>query len=201
MTIWHPLIDPNQQGATTDSNLDDMAVIRGLHGEARQEAMQAMVLANIPLVMFKVESYIRLYPKLSFLHDDLVSEGILGLTTAVDKLAKMEIPNDGGNPTAFISQRIAWTIGWFVDNNKKQNIPYDYSAPLISDVDPTTIVDTQDLLDAACQTEEDFIIMEMRSRGCVDQEIADRLSIARSSVQVQRHELMQRYDALVRENL
>ena len=201
MTLWHPLIDPTRKGATADTNLDDMAVIRGLSGEPRKEAMQAMVLANIPLVMFKVESYIALYPKLSFLHEDLVSEGVLGLTTAIDKLAKMTEPEGGGNPTAFMAQRITWTIGWFVENDKKQNIPYDYSPPLVCDVDPTAIVDTQDLLDATCQTEEDHIIMEMRGRGCVDQEIADRLSIARSSVQVQRHELMRRYDELVQETL
>lgn len=201
MTIWHPLIDPNQKGATTDSNLDDMEAIRELHGEARKEAIQEMVLSNVPLVMWKVESYIRLYPKLSFLHEDLVGEGILGLTTAINKLAEMEEPEGGGNPTAFISQRISWTIGWFVDNDKKQNIPYYYSPPLVSDVDPTTIVDTQDLLEAACQTEEDLTIIEMRKRGCVDQEIADRLGSARSSVRVQRHELMQRYDKLVQETL
>lgn len=202
MTIWHPLIDPDQKGATADSNLDDMAVIRGLSGTSRQDAMQAMVLANVPLVMFKVESYIALYPGLAFLHDDLVSAGVLDLTESVHRLANiLPTPEGGGNPTGYISQRIIWAIGEFVENDTKNEVPDNYSPPPRLEIDPTAIVDTRDLLEAICQTREDMIIMEMRERGSTDQEVADRLGIARSSVRVQRHELMQRYDNLVQETL
>lgn len=202
MTIWHPLVDPEQKGATAQSNLDDMAVIRELSGVPRQEAMQAMVLANIPLVVYKVESYIALYPGLSFLSDDLVSVGVLDLTESVERLANvLPIPEDGGNPTGYISQRIIWAIGEFVENDTKNEVPDDYSPPPRLEIDPTAIVDTRDLLESTCQTHEDMIIMEMRERGSTDQEVADRLGIARSSVRVQRHELMQRYDRLVQETL
>lgn len=202
MTIWHPLIDPNQRGATTDSNLDDMEVIRGLSGESRREAIQAMILANMPLVILKVESYLLLFPGASFLEDDLISEGILALIEAINRLSNLETLNDGDdNPTGYINQRIIWKIGRFVENDEKQRVPNDYSLSPVLDIDPTAIVETRDLLIRACQTEEDMIIMEMRGRGCVDQEVADRLSIPRSAVRVQRHELMQRYDSLVQETL
>lgn len=202
MTIWHPLIDPNQKGATTDSNLEDMEVIRKLSGKDRQKAMQEMVLANVPLVMYKVESYIALYPGLDFLYDDLVSAGILDLTESIERLANvLQTPEGGGNPTGYISQRVNWAIGEVVENDTKNEIPDNYSPPSRLKIDPTAIVDTRDLLESVCQTREDMIIMEMRERGSTDQEVADRLGIARSSVRVQRHELMQRYDTLVQETL
>lgn len=200
--IWHPLVKPNQKGATAESNYSDIEIIRQLEdGDERDIAINAMITANIPLVVLKVETYMGLHPSVDFLVNDLVSEGVLALTLAVKDLAELETPDDLGNPSGYIGQRIIWAIARLVDNDEKQQLPHDYQPPYPLEVDPMSIVDTRDLLRAACQTPEDVTIMEMRERGCTDQEIADRLDIVRRAVCTQRHELMQRYDALLKATL
>lgn len=201
MTFWHPLVNPKQKGATTDSNFRDIERIRELpDGPEKRDAINAMIASNVPLVFLKVETYIGLNPAVEFLRDDLVSIGLLSLTRAVADLTKLKTPEDKGNPTGYIGIRIIWGIARFIDNDKKQ-VPADYHPPHPHEVNPMDIVDTRDLLDASCQTPEDHVIMEMRERGCTDQEVADRLDISRSAVRVQRHELMERYDTLMKDSL
>jgi len=242
MMIWHSLVQPNHKGATTESNFRDIEIIRGLPQHVdnpgwdgtedtlaflpnpeRVAAISAMVTGNISLVLHKVEVYIGLYPNTKFLFDDLVSEGLLGLTEAVHKLAELDTPEDLGNPTGFIAQRILWAITRLVENDDKQQAPHDSRPPQRSTIegyysrryglrrlreqddivisDSTTLVEMRDLLDATCQTPEDAIIMEMREQGSTDLEIASRLDIPCRAVCLQRHKLMQRYDALVKATL
>lgn len=201
MTFWHPLVNPKQKGATTDSNFRDIERIRKLpDGPEKGDAINAMIASNVPLVFLKVETYIGLNPTVEFLKDDLVGTGLLSLTRAVVDLTKLKTPEDKGNPTGYIGNRIIWGIARFIDNYKKQQVPADYYPPHPREVNPMDIVDTRDLLDASCQTPEDHVIMEMRERGCTDQEIADRLDISRPAVRVQRHELMERYDTLLKDS-
>lgn len=201
MTFWHPLVNPKQKGATTDSNFRDIERIRKLpDGPEKRDAINAMIASNVPLVFLKVETYIGLNPTVEFLKDDLVGTGLLSLTRAVVDLTKLKTPEDKGNPTGYIGNRIIWGIARFIDNDKKQQVPADYYPPHPREVNPMDIVDTRDLLDASCQTPEDHVIMEMRERGCTDQEIADRLDISRPAVRVQRHELMERYDTLLKDS-
>lgn len=202
MNFWHPLVNPKQKGATTDSNFQDIEKIRKLSdGPEKDDAINAMIASNIPLVFLKVETYIGLHPSVEFLKDDLVSAGLLSLTQAVQRLSELTTPKDKDNPTGYIGNRIIWGIGRFIQNDEKQQVPADYHPPYPLEVNPMDIVDTRDLLYAACQTPEDHVIMGMRERGCTDQEVADRLDISRSAVRVQRHELMERYDTLLKDSL
>ncbi len=206
MTFWHPLVNPKQKGATTDSNFQDIEKIRKLSdGPEKITAINAMIASNVPLVFLKVETYIGLHSSVEFLKDDLVSAGLLSLTQAVRRLSELTTPEDTpkekDNPTGYIGNRIIWGIGRFIQNDEKQQVPADYHPPYPLEVNPMDIVDTKDLLYVACQTHEDCVIMEMRERGCTDQEVADRLDISRSAVRVQRHELMERYDTLAKDSL
>lgn len=200
MKIWHPLIKPDQTGATTESNLQDIEMIRQLPEDRRGVEIDALIEANLPLVILKVESYLDLYPGAKFLQSDMISEGLLALTQSVQNLATLETPEDGGNPNGYIGNRILWAVARVVENEDRQQVPEGYRPPYPLQVDPRDIVEIRDLLEAACQTPEDVIIMEMRERGCIDQEIADRLGIARRAVCVQRHEMMGRYNRLLKDS-
>ena len=194
----HPLVKP-REGATAESNQDDMAVIRELEpGPERDAAINAMIEANIPLVFAKVNVYISLHPSVEFLQDDLVSEGLVALTLSVRTLADAPTPADGGNCTGFIGNRIVWRMCRLVENFENQQIPEGYVPPGPDVVDPMDEVDARDLLFGACQTPEEVVILEMRERGNTDQEIAERLDISRRAVNMMRHELLERYDEMKR---
>lgn len=197
MSEMHPLVDPKQRGATHEMNHEDIQVIRSLQGEERDQAIERMVSNNIPLVMLKVDSCLGLFPEVKHLFDDLVSVGLIALFQSIKKLADLGTPPDGGNPTGFIGQRIIWAIGDFLELEADQKrIPPEYHRPYVMEVDPTESLDTIDLIMAVCYTEEERILVNMRYRGCVDEEIAKRLSITTRAVCAQRHEIMSRYETL-----
>lgn len=126
MTIWHPLVQPNYKGATAKSNCQDIEFIRALPETERGPSIDAMIKRNISLVNHKVEICIGIYPHAEFLSDDLVSEGLCALTKAVQDLAKLETPSDGGNPSAYIGQRIIWAITRLIElEEKQQQIPHN----------------------------------------------------------------------------
>lgn len=198
----HPLVK-TRDGATAESNLADMEVIRGMdEGPEREAAINAMIEANIPLVFSKVKGYMALHPSVSFLHDDLVSEGFMAVIDAVRRLADRDTPEDGGNCTGYIGNRIVWAICRLMEHHEKeQRIPPEYESGTPPVVNPMEEIDTRDLLFGACQTPEDVIILEMRERGCKDKEIAERLSISRRAVGYMRHELYERYLELREQSL
>jgi hypothetical protein len=196
----HSLLRRGKCGATAESNQVDMEIIRGLPiGKQRKTKIDDMILANIPLIFAKLEVYIALYGSVQFLYDDLISSGTVALTEAIQKLAGVDTPRDGGNCTAFIAQRILWAMCDTVEQFERQQIPKGYVPPKATVVDPTSLLEIRDLMLFCCQTEEDKIIFEMRERGSKDQEIADRLSISRRAVNLARHEMQQRYETLVRD--
>lgn len=219
MTIWHPLVNPDQHGATAESNLQDMDIIRGLPSQVinplwggeddiihsqfidnkeRQAAINSMIEANIPLVLLKVTTYIGLNPVTNYLADDLVSEGVLALVAAVNSLANLDTPEaNENNPNGYIGNRIIWGIARLAENEDKQKVTEDYNLRAKLEFDPSIMIDMLDFIMSACQTPEDITIIEMRMTGSTDEEVAARLDISRTAVRVQRHELMQRYDALM----
>lgn len=191
---WHPMVKADQTGATSDSNQRDMEFIRGLpEGPERRVAIDKIITANVPLVFTKANTYINLHNDVEFLCDDLISEGLVALTLAVFDLASMETPDDGGNCTAFIATRIVWAMCKFVEKDEHQQIPKGYSPPGPIIIDPRDEIETQDLLKSTCNTPEDHVIIDMRKKGCNDQEIADCLGLSRRAVNFTRNEIMNRY--------
>jgi len=195
--IRHPLVRIGHQGATAESNLRDMEVIRRLRGDEKKAAINAMIEANMPLVFLKVESYIGLHSSVGFLKDDLVSVGLIALTQAVYKLADQATPPGGGNPSGFINQRIIWEMCRLIDQDARQNIPEGYTPVGPSVVDPMEIVDARDMLEAICYTEEEVVILQMKEDGSTDDEIAQRLDVTKRTVREHRRILEKRYQTLV----
>lgn len=204
MTYLHPLIKVGQTGATAESNLQDMAVLRSLPDSIEKDVLiNELVQNNVPLVRVVVESYIGLHPKIAYLRDDLFSAGATGLTIAVKKMATRTLPDcTKDNPNGFIRQRIIWHLAQVIrDEYTQQLIPNDYELPYPREVDPRDIIETRDLLKASCLTKEDEVIIAMREKGCTDQEIADSMDITRYAIYMQRRDIERRYNAQVRKNL
>ena len=190
----HPLVIRGRQGATAESNLQSMDIIRKLPQDKRKQAIDDLVESNIPLVLLKVDSYIGLHPHMEFLKEDLISVGLIGLIPAINSLAEKDSPNDGGNVNGFIGQRIIWELCRLVDIDERQQVPIGYTPPNTHVVvDPMEIVDTRDLLESICQTPEEQIILNMLEQGCTNEAIANRLSISQSAVRIHRLELEARY--------
>lgn len=206
MSVWHHLVDPDQQGATPERNQVGMGIIRELEpGKSRDSLIKRLIEENVPLVFYKADTFINLHPDSAFLADDLVSEGILALTQAVNDLAEMETPEDGGNPTGFISRRIGWALSGCVKSHERHKmIPGAIdgeegykppSKPVV--VDPKEMIELKDLLDASCQTDEDRVILQLRYQGSTDDEIAKRLSITRRAVSKRRQFILTRFEHLI----
>ncbi len=226
MTSQDPLPDKTRKVASSESNYRDIEKIRATPPGPHQDFLiNTMIEANLPLVFLKVSTYTGMYPNVAFLHNDLVSEGVLAVSLAIRHLADLPTPEDKGNPTGFIGQRIIWAITRLVDNDnkahtgggkkqvyackfddfddgegntEKKQLVNQYEIPPTLDDDPMAMVDIRDALLSICQTPEDRIILKMRENGSTDQDIADRLDITRRAVCFQRAELFARYEKLIR---
>ena len=196
---YHPLIDPTKGGATAEQNLVWVKSIRDMEpGECRLTLINTMIEANIPLAFIKLKTFIQLFPSFKYMWDDMVAEGILALTEGVHRLGDMETPgkDDVNNPTGYVGMMIVRRVGRMLES-LTEKITLGYQSPLAVVIDPRGIVETRDLLLAACETGIDRDIMGMRERGCTQSEIADSLDLSQSSVSVYLHEIKTRYDSLL----
>ncbi len=82
-----------------------------------KSAIDKMIESNMPLVISKVESFIRCFPGAAYLRDDLQSEGLLGLAKAVNKMAEAG-PRENANATGYISYWVHYHLGLVIDNEK-----------------------------------------------------------------------------------
>lgn len=205
-------ITANGKPASRDEN-DELyaAVVAG-----DEAAKQRMIEGNMPLVITAVEAYLRYFPQAEHLRDDMVSEGFLGLCTAVNKMASSEMREDA-NPIGYINWWVRGAIGQIVDgetgvgacartvrNHRKagkalvrQVAPpdIDWDRPDIV-VDPMAMTDLRDLIDACCESEEERAIVRMREEQypcCSDREIAVALNLPYSTVYMMRREIYRRF--------
>lgn len=173
-----------------------------------QAAIKLMIESNVGLVIERVESYIRVYPTVGYLRDDLVAEGLLGLTKAVRRMSN-EGMQDNPNPTNYISCYVTKAIGAVIEQEGSASVPAETArqmkgrgeaiprcVPLNNDkreVDPRVMIELRDIIDACCETAEDRIIVEMREKGYVDKEIAARLDLPHTTVYMLRRDLYRRF--------
>jgi hypothetical protein len=97
--------------ATT--KMDSNAALYALVAKGDKAAREEMITNNMPLVLFKVDSYLACFPHLAYLRDDLVGEGNLELVVTVNRI-------NGGiavdYPTGYLSVAIQMALGRFIDN-------------------------------------------------------------------------------------
>ena len=193
--------------ATAKSNDELYPKVAAGDPEAREEMIQR----NMSLVVNKVDSYIGCYPGVSHLRDDLISEGFVGLTHAVNKMAEAG-PKEKPNPTGYMSYWIMAQIGATVDKEsangastatiyrsgqKGEELAHQVPMPngTVTDivVDPTSMVDLVDLIDACCESEHDRIICQLRELGHSDKYIAERLELPVSTTYMMRRAIYGRF--------
>lgn len=182
-----------------------------------QKAAKRMIELNMSLAIDKVDTFIGCYPSAAHLRDDLVSEGFLGLTIAVRKMAE-EGPKEKPNATGYLSYWIHASIGALLDNEESNGnsawvknqreldginefiptqvpMPENFNPTHKSQdtVDPMAVPDLWDSIYAACETEEDKVIVNMRAAGHTDSEIAQTLGISHTSAYMLRRDIYARF--------
>jgi hypothetical protein len=176
------------------------------------DAMKQMIESNMSLVVYRVESYVRAFPTLSHLTDDMTSEGFVGLTTAVNKMAEqgaVEKPH----PTSYMTDWITYHIGTVADKEtamgssgktvrRKRDdgkaLPLHVSLPKNLEMetyedDGIRLFELRDEILGCCESDEDRMIVDMREKGYVDNDIAKTLGLPYTTVYLLRRELYARF--------
>jgi len=208
----------NKITQSSDNERNRMLYPRVMAGD--EEAREEMIQSNMPLVISKVESYLREYTQLEHLRDDLHSAGFVGLVQAVAKMAEHEEPLKV-NPTGYISVAItnaivrlakkeAVHIGIELADAPETNMEMEGDVPEVSHDIPESVVDTnqsaspdplelRELLESCCQSEEERSLLRMREEGYTDRESAEALNAPRIYVHRLRKELEERFNEKCRE--
>ena len=184
-----------------------------------QQAREEMIEGNMPLVVMKVDSYIRCYPNVAYLRDDLHSAGFVGLVQAVNKMAEHDQPNNV-NPTGYVSVAITREIARLAENESAMgltSIPEpadgpssDDDVPEVGHNVPESIIDVnasaaqglfelRDLIESCCETDEERTLIRMREEGYADRDIAEALKMPHTAAYTLRKELEQRFQKKLRE--
>jgi len=208
----------NKITQSSDSERNERLYPRVMAGD--EKAREEMIESNMPLVISKVESFVRRYPQLEYLRDDLHSAGFLGLVKAVNKMAEHEEPSKV-NPTGYISVAItnefvklatkeAVHSGIELADAPEIDMDLVDDVPEVSHSIPESVVDTKqsaaielfelrDLLQSCCESDKERALIRMREEGRSDREIAETLNMPRPSVQRLRKELEERFNQKCRE--
>lgn len=200
-------------GATASREKNDILWPRVVAGE--KSACDEMIQSNMSLVIDKVDSYIRSFPDLAYLRDDLISEGFVGLVYAVNKKMVGSSPRGDKkvNPTGYMSYWIAYHIGLVADKEaalgsctktvrrkRDDGRSLPRHVPLPKNMESETyddagfrILELKDEILGCCETEDDRVIVDLREKGYVDSEIAKTLNLPHTTVYVMRREIYRRF--------
>lgn len=175
-----------------------------------QVAVKSMIESNIPLVVSKVKSYIEQFPHVSHLYDDLMSAGFLGLVEAVNRMSS-DRAVDNPHPTSYIGCWVQRRIGEIADDQgdviashrtqrraRKDDRELPKHEPLGEcnldiHVDPRSMIELRDQIDACCETDEDRAIMDLREKGYSDREISQQLNLPYTTTYMMRREVYSRF--------
>lgn len=179
------------------------------------QAREEMILAGKGLVVNRVNSYLARFPSCSHLREDLVSQGYVGLVTAVNNMVGQTVPEP--NPLGFMSMHIQFALGELMDmeatirvprrtyleNKAKGKIigrPVKEGSASVDDVlkrdgerDPRAIVDLMDELMGCCESPVEREIVMHRRDGRSDAEIADILGIPKTTTYMMRRGIYARF--------
>ena len=190
---------------TSPREANDRLYARVAKGD--KAARDEMIVANMPLVTFKVSAYLQVFQNLEYLREDIIGEANLALVEAVDKMSA----GDVGSPTGYMSVSIQKAIGHFIDSELyssdrsarrgRQNgdelepfhkVPNSDFVIGELEFDPRKEADLLELIVGCCESDEERAIVDLRQKGYVDAEIARLLDIPLTTTYMLRRELYQR---------
>ena len=169
-----------------------------------ESAREQMIVANRPFVAYKVTKFLARCPQFKYLEEDLIAEGLLGLTHAVNTMREEE----GDNPTSLIAlcieQHILMAVRAFdgainVPSRSRRRRPDKLRVPSrvkLNDIqapDARGVIDLRDTIIACCETPAEQQIVELREAGYTDAEIGEKVGMPRSSVTAARKEIFERF--------
>ena len=155
-------------------------------------AREEMIVGNMPLAVAKVESFLRCFPGVAHLRDDLTSAAFVGLTKAVNQMAEGKAVKYEGNwnPTDCIGAWINRELGELIEaeglvpphtsqhrahaQGKELAVPtVIYAAherfEVASDEEE---LETRDLIASCCTCDEERTVVAMREAGRTQKQIA-----------------------------
>jgi hypothetical protein len=203
--------------AKANRHLNDELLSRVMAGD--QAAREKMVLANLPMVATKVNMFLDNRPEWGYLFDDLMSEGIIGLVQAVNKMANPDADDGvaGANPTGLISIYIYHRLGELIDKEVTMRIPARtrrrksaagkellvptkessltsrYTFEIEGLTDPRSMIEMMDELYGCCETAIERRLIELRIEGRKDDEIAMTLGLPKTTAYMMRRSIYARF--------
>ena len=180
-------------------------------------AREALIVRNMPLIVVKVDAFIRYVPGVAYLRDDLISAGYIALVEAVNNIAKGKVQMKAVN--AYIGRAVRLSLGHLIDNEHSVRVPRETSRrqrnkglqirrPSVVNKIPETIeipspfaaLEMRDLLDACCECDDERNCLHLREQGYTFPEMARTLKMPMSSIYVMFRELQARFLARLKEN-
>ena len=180
-------------------------------------AREALIVGNMPLIVVKVDAFIRYIPSVAYLRDDLVSAGYIALVKAVNNIAKGKVEMKAVN--AYIGRVVRLSLGHLIDDEHSVRVPRETDRrrrnngrqirlPAIVNIIPETVetpspfaaLEMRDLLDACCDCDEERACLRLREEGHTFQEMARSLEMPLSSAYVMFREVQARFFARLEED-
>lgn len=197
-----------------DQERNDAIYPRVVDGDP--EAIEEMIVTNQALVVYKANACANEFTNINWLLEDMISAGMVALVEAVNSMVGKEVEEP--NPTGLISQYIYFALGDLCDRETTIRVPSSTNrmrkvrgmekietprrqasvgVGFVLDqegvTDPRALPELWDSIYGACKTENDRAIVRLRSEGYTDQEISDKVGIARSSVHFLRRAIYERF--------
>jgi len=166
-------------------------------------AREEMIAGNVPLVISKVESFLRCFPYLAHLRDDLVSAGCVGLVRAVNQMARgcrIKKP-ENWNPTDHMGSAIYRKFGELIEDESTIRVPHTSKDRARAEGEELTVpgvvnkrserlempsyeeeFETRDVIESCCMGQEEKKFVSMRRAGHTLAEISAALGMTRMSV-------------------
>jgi len=184
---------------------NDALYVRVRQGDP--DAKRRMIEGNMALVIVLMAAYLHEHPYIDFLRDDLISEGFLALTKAVNQLALADVIEEP-NPTGFLRESIYCSIN---DHAREENTipvpartqrhsdtcipPYVVSIDTVDPplTDPFQVVFLLEKIEGCCEDPLDQQIISLRLQGYRDHEIGERLQCSQQHVSHLRKRLYERF--------
>jgi hypothetical protein len=180
------------------------------------KARDEMMVGNVALAIYRVEAYLRGASQMSYYRDEMISAGILGLCSAVERMQKRGIVKNP-KPTGCITKAIDRYISHCADeantivvSSRVQQmaravgepiiLPHTVSEKTLISVDDTSIRDREEVSElkeealACCKDEVEKTIVTMRVDGYTDAQIGKSLNLVRRRVSRLRQDIFKRFN-------
>ncbi len=177
-----------RRGPTSTIERNDLlyAQMRAGNSNARDE----FIVGNMPLAIWLTDNYLHKWPQYEYLQSDLLAEAFLGLVTAANRLRATAVKR----PTGYISQVIQNSILNAAKRSTSRLTIETYDDSALART-PPAFLDLWDSLKAACATDADYTLLQLRAQGRPLREIGKLLSASFATVQTRLARIKKRFFA------